>query len=317
MGDDSTPRTVSSLARGRDKMYDIIPSGNPQEKYTVNEEHILCLQESTSKSKEIVEITVKDYLKLSEEKKAMLKGYRVAVEFPRKEYHENCHEYVHNEELRTNSAYLFGLSLEHPIIEKTIPLKYKVESRKIRLNLLAGIVDALGSYYPMEHQFIMRQDNEILAKDIQFLARSLGFHTILRNSHFLLEETFAIIISGDLAKIPTDKFEVFSENIKPDVLSYGIEVKYAREDEYYGFTLNGNNRYIMGDFTVTHNTCSAIGITEEMRLYLKQVGMRKKILIVASPNVQENFKTQLFDANKLQEIGKKGSGIWNLEIFSI
>ena len=44
MGDDSTPRVVTSLARGRDKMYDIIPIKG--EKYTVNQEHILCLRAS-------------------------------------------------------------------------------------------------------------------------------------------------------------------------------------------------------------------------------------------------------------------------------
>jgi hypothetical protein len=39
MGDDSTPRLVTSLARGKDKMYDVI--NDKGEKYTVNEEHIL------------------------------------------------------------------------------------------------------------------------------------------------------------------------------------------------------------------------------------------------------------------------------------
>ena len=58
---------------------------------------------------------------------------------------------------------------------------------------------------------------------------------------------------------------------------------------------------------------SAIGVTEDMRKYLKQVGMQKKIVIVASPAVQANFRLQLFDSNKLIEIGKKGSGIWKLE----
>ena len=44
MGDDSTPRTVTSLASGIDKMYDVIPVKG--EKYTVNSEHILCLRAS-------------------------------------------------------------------------------------------------------------------------------------------------------------------------------------------------------------------------------------------------------------------------------
>ncbi|NBW71018.1 MAG: hypothetical protein EBR32_06400 [Bacteroidetes bacterium] len=44
MGDNSGPRTVLSLARGRDKMYDIVPVKG--DKYTVNQEHILCLRAS-------------------------------------------------------------------------------------------------------------------------------------------------------------------------------------------------------------------------------------------------------------------------------
>ena len=59
---------------------------------------------------------------------------------------------------------------------------------------------------------------------------------------------------------------------------------------------------------------SAIGVTEDMRKYLKQVGMNnKKILIVASPSVQANFRMQLFDPSRLQEMGKRGSGIWHLD----
>ena len=44
MGDDSTPRTVLSLARGQDKMYEVVPVKG--DKYIVNSEHILCLKVS-------------------------------------------------------------------------------------------------------------------------------------------------------------------------------------------------------------------------------------------------------------------------------
>ena len=46
-------------------------------------------------------------------------------------------------------------------------------------------------------------------------------------------------------------------------------------------------------------TCSAIGISEEMRNYTKQTGINSRIFIVASPNVQDNFRLQLFDERKL------------------
>lgn len=58
----------------------------------------------------------------------------------------------------------------------------------------------------------------------------------------------------------------------------------------------------------TGKTCSAIGVSEEMRLYMKQMGITKKIIIVAAPNVQENFKQQLFDERKMEKIG----GVWSI-----
>jgi DNA polymerase III delta prime subunit len=55
-------------------------------------------------------------------------------------------------------------------------------------------------------------------------------------------------------------------------------------------------------------TCSAIGVTEALRTYSKYIQGFKKIMIVASPNVQENFKLQLFNPSSL----KKENGIWNI-----
>ena len=60
----------------------------------------------------------------------------------------------------------------------------------------------------------------------------------------------------------------------------------------------------------TGKTCSAITICEEMRDYLSQIGLStsRKIIVVASPNVQQNFRLQLFDRRKLKMI----DGIWNI-----
>ena len=59
----------------------------------------------------------------------------------------------------------------------------------------------------------------------------------------------------------------------------------------------------------TGKTCSSISVCEDMRTYNKQIGNKKKIMIVASPNVQENYKLQLFDKRKLQKI----NGLWNIK----
>ena len=59
----------------------------------------------------------------------------------------------------------------------------------------------------------------------------------------------------------------------------------------------------------TGKTCSAIGVCEEVRQYLKQIGGYKKIWIIANPNVQDNFRRQLFDENELVKIG----GQWTMK----
>lgn len=78
MGDDSSPRTVLSLARGRDTLYKIKSTGGSS--YVVNSEHVLCLQHTSTRN-EITEIELRDYLKLSKKLQRDLKGYRVPVEF--------------------------------------------------------------------------------------------------------------------------------------------------------------------------------------------------------------------------------------------
>jgi len=55
-------------------------------------------------------------------------------------------------------------------------------------------------------------------------------------------------------------------------------------------------------------TSSAIGVAEEMRTYMRQVGFHQKIMVVASPNVQKNFELQLFDERKL----RLEDGIWRI-----
>jgi hypothetical protein len=93
MGPDSKARTVQELYRGREMMYRITSSKG--DTYTVNESHILSLKRSggsTShgkpsgrwKSGDVLNITVRDYLKLSPNQQAHLMQYKVGVEFSSK-----------------------------------------------------------------------------------------------------------------------------------------------------------------------------------------------------------------------------------------
>lgn len=59
----------------------------------------------------------------------------------------------------------------------------------------------------------------------------------------------------------------------------------------------------------TGKTCSSISITEETRKYMKLMGYTKKIIVIASPVVQENYKLQLFDERKLKLV----DGYWDIK----
>ena len=66
----------------------------------------------------------------------------------------------------------------------------------------------------------------------------------------------------------------------------------------------------------TGKTCSAIGVAEEMRQYMKRTGLKRQIFVVASPNVQGNFRQQLFDERKLTKVtnvANPNEFTWNIE----
>ena len=298
MGDDSMPRKVLSIATGQDKMYDIIPVKG--DKYKVNQEHILCLK--ASGNSETIEIAVKDYLKLSEKKKALLKSYKVPVNFEEKElpFDPYMIGYWLGDGISKVNQNDFIKELDL-LNNKHIPMIYKCNSRENRLKLLAGLLDSNGHLDITDSCFELYFEKETLLDDVIYLARSLGF------ACYKTEKIGIIHIYGEgLEEIPTQI--LYPRKQIKDALVTGIKVEYVNEDDYYGFTLDGNCRYLMGDFSVTHNTCSAIGVCEEMRDYMKQMGIKKRIIIVASENVQDNFKLQLFDERKL----KLTDGVWNI-----
>jgi superfamily II DNA or RNA helicase len=322
MGDDSTPRNVLSLARGRETMYDIIP--NKGNKYTVNESHILSLKCSVNHSKkykkgEIYDISIKDYLNLPKSfhgPGGPLLGYRVGVDFPYKEVDiepyflgiwigdgtkrnlgitnidipiiDYCYEYARRLELDIRkcdskksrcSLYFITSHNKKPnsliksfkkynlLNNKHIPHDFKCNSRQIRLELLAGIIDSDGSNHYENYDII--QKNEKLFDDIIYLARSLGFAAYKKECKKSCmykgekrEGTYyrTTIHGKGLEEIPV-KCE--RKKAKPrkqikDALVSRIKVIKKEKDNYYGFELDGNHRYLLGDFTVTHNTVMGI-----------------------------------------------------------
>lgn len=357
MGDDSTPRNIINLIRGNGQMYEITNTKGESyivndnhilclkycNKNTIRynmklqcylaiwfNSHEIRIYQKQFKAKNdaelfmstivenyIVEVSVKDYLKLSKSFRKDLKEYKTKIEYPIQDIpidpymigywlgdghsnisaissqdscvlkyftynlkHYNCYlQYQNGYSYRINGltgkvdSNYFSNSLHNLnlINNKHIPDIYKYNNRENRLKLLAGLLDSDGSLSKCKtkFEFTQRIKNEKLFDDVLYLARSLGFacykkikNTSWTHNDFFFQKikkymtAYRISINGfDIDKIPTlciRKRANPRQQIKDPLVSQ-ISVKKLDTDEYYGFQVDKNNRYVMGSFTVTHN----------------------------------------------------------------
>lgn len=321
MGDDSTPRKVLSIARGREKMYWV--RQNKGIDYRVNESHILSLKRSRNEGPhhhgDVLNITVKEYLQKSDKFKSNYKGYRIAVEFAEKEVPLDPYylglwlgdgrcsdpritnidpeiigylgDYAGELEMELHAYEQEGKTTQYAITNgykgggkaysikgdlrklnlienKHIPEVYKINSTENRLKLLAGLIDSDGHYDIQVNGYEITQKNYQLAKDIKFLADSLGFRCSLKEKRASIPErgyeatVYRVRFFGDLDKIPV---KVARKKARPwthitDWRMTGITVEYDKVDDYFGFEIDGNRLFLLEDMTVTHNTAFVLSL---------------------------------------------------------
>ena len=159
--------------------------------------------------------------------------------------------------------------------EKFIPLSYKLADRASRLELLAGILDTDGHMGRGGFDYISKSKK--LASDVTFVARSLGLAAYLKKTKKSCQTGYTgtyyrVSISGDCSIIPTRlerKRAGVRKQIK-NVLVTGFTVEKMPEDDYYGFEVDKDNLYLMGDFTVTHNSGKSMALVHLGAQALKQ-----------------------------------------------
>lgn len=137
-----------------------------------------------------------------------------------------------------------------------IPHAYLTASRYDRLQFLAGILDTDG--YLGTNCFEIAQKRRGIADGICFIARSLGLRATMRAKYIkgYPDPYWRISISGDTRMIPTRiarKKATKRKQVK-DVTRTGITVTPIGCGEFYGFELDKDGRFLLGDFTVTHNS---------------------------------------------------------------
>ena len=183
-----------------------------------------------------------------------------------------------------NNRMLNSLKQHNMIKNKHIPLIYKCNSRQNRLKLLAGLIDSDGylSHSKSDYQFCQSLEHEELIDDVIYLCRSLGFacYKNKKQTSWTYQgvkkygEAWAINISGEgIEEIPVlcpRKKSNSRQQIK-DVLVSSIKVEELVEDNYYGFMIDGNERFVLGNFIVTHNTKILKSLAEALELPFYQV----------------------------------------------
>lgn len=193
--------------------------------------------------------------------------------------------------VKTNK-FLVALQKLNLIKNKHIPKCYKINSRQIRLQLLAGILDTDGYLY--NNCYEISQKRVELSNDIVFLARSLGFYVSIKpckktctNAKGGPKEGIyqRMFISGEgIDKIPVKcKRKIANERKQiKNASKFGFTIEPLGIGKYCGFTLDGNSRFLLKDFTVTHNTKLARTIAE---LLNKRVPPK----IVSGPEIFDKY----------------------------
>lgn len=357
MGPDSTPRNVLSLARGSERMYDVVPTKG--ETWGCNESHILSLVCNNKKRKEygqIVDISVKDYLKKSATFKHTHKLFKVGVDFEEKELpvhpyllglwlgdgttngravcitntdteiqqwvKDHCNSIGLTLNIRENKNRAPTLSLVDPKAtwkhrnkltkafedlnlwnNKHIPKHYLTSSVEQRLQLLAGLIDTDG--YLVEGVYEITTKFDKLKEDIIYLARSLGLFVSFRKKRSTIKsigfegEYWRLFISGDLNKVPCRverKKAKLRKQIK-DPLRTGFTLVDKGIGNYYGFVIDGDHRFLLGDFTVTHNTTIA---TELHKLFKPE---KKTLFLVDRIELAYQARDEFMENNPGVKVG--------------
>lgn len=166
-----------------------------------------------------------------------------------------------------NNDFLNRLKAYGLIGNKHIPQSYISNSETVRLSLLAGLIDTDGNLARNAYEII--QKSERLARQIKYIADTLGFRTSLQEKRVSLSGKdygiyYRIYIGGDIWRIPckVKRKIVDAERVhknkdwrisKLTITSEGI-------GDWCGVILDGNHRYLHADGTVTHNSGKSFGV---------------------------------------------------------
>ncbi len=147
------------------------------------------------------------------------------------------------------------------IKNKHIPQDYISNSEKVRLELLAGLLDTDGNMPANGYE--ITQKNENLARQIKYIADTLGFRTSITAKKGFCDGKdcgyyYRVHINGDVWRIPC---KVQRKKVTANMCHKNKDWRLSQltitphgKGEWCGISLDGNQRYLHSDGTVTHNS---------------------------------------------------------------
>jgi DNA-directed RNA polymerase beta' subunit len=202
------------------------------------------------------------------------------------------------------------------INNKHIPEDYIINDVNTRLLVLAGLIDTDGSVENDGTTIAITQcyEHKQIIDGAQRIAISLGFRTSVTNKKTSWTnkdgkqygDALKLVISGSgIENIPTllPHKKCYAPS-KKDMSCYNIKVVEDGIGKYYGFEVDKNNRFLLGDATITHN-CDQTARTvigPDPTLRMGEIGVPKEIAqILTSP-----VRVTSFNIDELQTLVDNG-----------
>ncbi|KAJ2613770.1 eukaryotic translation initiation factor 5B [Coemansia sp. RSA 1804] len=158
-------------------------------------------------------------------------------------------------------------------ISKAVPEAIMSTSSSHRRAFLGGFVDGSGRIESVstsepttdDKRWVISSKQRGVAVQIRRLARSLGLRAgdveeqSSGNSYFLsvsgelMHSVDEFVLCAEKRAVGNDGFKADSWRLHTDN-AWGFSIEEIGEGDYFGFTLDGNSRVLLGDYTVSHNT---------------------------------------------------------------
>jgi superfamily II DNA or RNA helicase len=188
-----------------------------------------------------------------------------------------------------------------------LPFRYLTGTTQERSEFLAGIIDGDGSSDGKNIEIISKHKNWAL--DIAFLARSLGFGASIRPKKVKLKTWtecrtyWRVVLVGSTVNLPLRLARKHCYS-KAFTTHTGFRIQHIGVGKYCGFTLDGDGRFVLGDFTITHNSEIACLVAACLRLPTLFLVPGKELLY----QTQKRFAVRF--GLSIDEIGIIGDSIW-------